>query len=62
MVFMGKTPEYTRKAINNYKEKFDIIQIRLPKGTRDRIKTLTDESHNDFIVKAVIEKIDNLEK
>lgn len=59
---MGKTPEYTRKAINNYKEKFDIMQIRLPKRTRDRIKALTNESHNDFIVKAVIEKIESIEK
>jgi predicted DNA-binding protein len=58
---MSKTPDYTRKAINNYKEKFDIMQLRLPKGTRDRIKALTKESHNDFIVKAVIEKIESME-
>ena len=58
---MSKTPEYTKKAISDYRAKFDVMQIRLPKGTRDRIKALTEESHNDFIVKAVIEKIESME-
>ena len=58
---MSKTPDYTKKAISNYREKFDVMQIRLPKGTRDRIKALTEESHNDFIVKAIIEKIESME-
>ena len=35
---MGKTPEYTKKAVNNYREKFDFIQVRFPKGTRERLE------------------------
>ena len=59
---MSKTPEYTKKAISDYRAKFDVMQIRLPKGTRDRISALTDMSHNEFISKAVIEKIESMEK
>jgi hypothetical protein len=33
---MKKTPEYLRKAIKNYQSKFDLQQLRLPKGTRSR--------------------------
>ena len=33
---MARTADYTRKAINNYRSKFDLVQIRLPKGTKDR--------------------------
>lgn len=58
---MGKVADYTKKAINNYRNKFDVMQIRLPKGTRDRISALTDMSHNEFISKAVIEKIESME-
>ena len=35
---MGKTPEYTKKAVNNYRDKFDFIQVRFPKGTRERLE------------------------
>lgn len=59
---MSKTPDYTKKAISNYRDKFDVMQIRLPKGTRDRISVLTDMSHNEFISKAVVEKIESMEK
>ena len=31
-----KTPDYTRRAIEKYREKHDIIQMQLPKGTRGR--------------------------
>lgn len=44
---MGKTPEYTKKAVNNYRDKFDFIQVRFPKGTRER---LADKGNiNDYI-------------
>ena len=33
---MGKTPEYTKRAIDNYKSKFDLVQIRLPKGKKKK--------------------------
>ena len=51
-----------KTEINKHiKQSYDKIYLRLPKGTRDRIKALTEESHNDFIVKAVIEKIESME-
>lgn len=31
-----KTPDYTRRAIRKYRDKHDIVQMQLPKGTRDR--------------------------
>lgn len=34
---MSKTPEYTKRAVKNYRDKFDFIQIRFPKGTRERL-------------------------
>lgn len=49
---MGKTPEYTKKAVNNYRDKFDFIQVRFPKGTRER---LADKGNiNDYICRLVL--------
>lgn len=49
---MGKTPEYTKKAVNNYRDKFDFIQVRFPKGTRER---LSDKGNiNDYICSLVL--------
>lgn len=55
---MAKTPEYTRRATANYQAKYDLIQVRFPKGTKERIKEVTDQSVNDYIVNAIIEKLD----
>lgn len=52
---MAKTPEYTKRATANYQAKYDLIQVRFPKGTRERIKkALTDKSTNDYIVGLVL--------
>ena len=56
---MAKTPEYTRRATANYQAKYDLIQVRFPKGTKERIKEVaTEQSVNDYIVNAIIEKLD----
>ena len=56
---MGKTPEYTRKATANYQSKFDLVQIRLQKGTKDTIKeVIKDSSVNDYIVNLVMEDLE----
>lgn len=56
---MAKTPDYTRRATANYQAKYDLIQVRFPKGTKERIKEVTtDQSVNDYIVNAIIEKLD----
>ena len=58
---MGKTPEYTKKAINNYREKFDFIQIRFPKGTKERLQSADVGNINDYVVKCVLDKLNNEE-
>lgn len=58
---MAKTPEYTKKAIQNYNNKFDRIAVNLPKGTKERIKELTGKSCNAYISELVTKDLDNLE-
>lgn len=57
---MAITADYTRKAINNYRSKFDLVQIRLPKGTKDRAAE-SDININDIAVSAVLAYLDSLE-
>lgn len=33
------TPEYNRRAIKKYQAKFDSINLRVPKGMKDKLKT-----------------------
>lgn len=46
----GKTPEYTKKAIQNYNNKFDRIAVNLEKGSKEWIKENTGKSCNKFFV------------
>ena len=59
---MAKTPEYTKKAIQNYNNKFDRVAVNLPKGTKDKIKELTGKSCNAYISELVINDLEKLEK
>ena len=56
-----KTTEAQRKAIYKYDDKFERINCRLAKGTKERIKVLK-YSANDFIKLAVAEKLEREEK
>ena len=58
---MAKTPEYTKKAVSNYRSKYDLAQIGLPKGTRDRADK-NNISINDIAVSAVLAYLDALER
>ena len=58
---MARTADYTRKAINNYRSKFDLVQIRLPRGTKDRAAE-ADININDIAVSAVLAYLDALER
>lgn len=58
---MAKTPEYTKKAVSNYRSKYDLAQIRFPKGTRDRADK-NNISINDIAVSAVLAYLDALER
>ena len=55
------TSEAQKKAVARYDQKLDRVNCRLPKGTADRIKK-TGGSLNGFIVSAVLEKLDRIEK
>lgn len=49
------TPNYTKKAVANYRNKFDIQQLRLPKGTKEQITAKYGNiSVNDYIVGLVL--------
>lgn len=56
-----KTTKAQRKAVYNYDDKFERVNCRLAKGTKDRIKALR-YSANDFIKLAVAEKLEREEK
>ena len=58
---MAKTPEYTKKAIQNYNNKFDRIAVNLPKGTKEKIKALTGKSCNAYVSELVVKDLDSLE-
>lgn len=54
------TEAHMRATAKYEKENYDKVLIRFPKGTKDRIKNI-GESVNGFTVKAVLEKLEQLE-
>lgn len=52
--------KYQKDAQNRYNSKFDIVQARLPKGTKERIQSL-DYTISAFIVEAVETMLKSLE-
>lgn len=54
-------PKYVKKAQNNYNSKFDLVQIKLPKGTKEKIREIIkeDDSISGFCLKAVLNAIEN---
>lgn len=57
-----KTTEAKRRAIYKYDDKFERVNCRFVKGTRERIEKLGYKSANDFIKLAVAEKLEHDEK
>lgn len=57
-----KTTEAQRKAVYNYDNKFERVNCRFPVGTKSRIKKAGYNSLNQFIIQAVLEKLENIEK
>ncbi|MCM1217266.1 MAG: hypothetical protein NC548_22425 [Lachnospiraceae bacterium] len=55
-------PEYTKRAIAKYQAKFERININFPEGTKERIRTLTDESVSGYVKRLVSDDLDRLEK
>lgn len=56
------TPDYIRRSQNNYNAKFDIIQIKAPKGTKERIIAVSGQSMAAFCLQCVLDKLDELER
>ena len=56
------TPEYTKKAIQRYNDKFDRVAVNLPKGTKEKIKELTGLSCNKYISDLVLKNLELLEE
>ena len=44
----AKTPEYIRKAVKTYNDKFDKILVRLPTGSAEEIRQRTGKSCNQY--------------
>lgn len=50
--------EAQRKAVYKYDDKFERVNCRLAKGTKERIQKAGYKSINTFIVTAIQEKLD----
>jgi len=57
----NKTKDYILRAQKNYVDKFERKTALFPKGTTERIRAVSDDSLNGFIVSATLEKIERLE-
>ena len=56
-----KTPEYTRRAVQKYRENKDQINLVLDKGIKARIETLTGEKASAYIKKLVMGDLQRME-
>lgn len=56
-------PDYVKRAKNNYNSKHELIQLRLPPGSKERIKAIIgdDGSMAAFCIDAILETIDGYE-
>lgn len=59
---MANTADYTRRAIDKYRAKFDIIQIKAPKGTKERITAVSGQSMAAFCLQCVLDRLDEMER
>ena len=58
-----KTPEYLRKAVDRYRSKYDVVSLRLPAGTVDRMNNIgmTPKMRVDVLLDA-LERMEKDEK
>lgn len=54
---MGKTPNYTKRAVKKYDSKFDKVLVRLPYGTADKIRSELGTSCNAYINQLVMDDL-----
>lgn len=55
------TPQYVKDAQNAYNAKFDLVQLKLPKGTKERIRAVfgDDISITRYCVQSVLVALEN---
>ena len=55
------TPQYIKNAQNKYNSKFDLVQLRLPKGTKERIKTVLQDGQSiaGYCVQCVLSALES---
>ena len=56
-----KTPEYTRRAVQKYRENKDQINLVLEKGTKEKIEKLTGKKASAYIKALVMDDLQRLE-
>lgn len=57
------TPEYTKRAVNKYRDKFDLVQVRFEKDYKTVIQNeIGDISINDYIVGLVKKDIEKRQR
>lgn len=56
-----KTPEYTRRAVQKYRENKDQINLVLEKGTKEKIETLTGKKASAYIKALVMDDLQRME-
>lgn len=60
---MAKTAVYTRRAVDKYRDKYDFIQVKLDKGSKDYLKqTLGGVSVTAFCSQIVNDYIKAMQK
>ena len=60
---MGKTADYTKRAVDNYRKNFDFVQLRLDKGEKERIeKIIAPQKMNDYIKQLVYDDLEKREE
>lgn len=53
-----KTPDYNRRAVDKYRAQFDVVSVRLPLGTAERMRLadFTPADRVQAILKALEER------
>lgn len=57
---MAKTPEYTRRAVDNYRKSKDFIQIQLPAGTKAELESIINRKAAGYISEMVLQRLKEL--
>lgn len=57
----NKTPDYILRAKSNYYNKFEHVDVKLPIGTKEKIKKLSDKSYSAFCSECILKELEKLE-